>query len=542
MNQTLIIVTAGLFSILPTSTVGQTSPIKIHGTEMDQTFGYSLAAVGDVNGDSYPDLLVGARYANGPAGTWAGQAFLYFGGTTIDTVADLVFNGQFAYQTFANSVASAGDVNKDGYPDLVIGGYNDFSGPARAYVYYGGPSIDTTADVILTSPQSGSLFGFSVSGAGDMNGDGYDDVVVGAYSSDAATTDGGRIYIYFGGSPMDSTADVIFSGVNFTGQLGRSVSAAGDINGDGYDDIIVGEPGNDLEGQNRGRALVFRGGSTVSSLPYYTYFAAANNDNFGQLVRGVGSVNGDAYDDVLVYAVENSNRGRVALHFGGSSLDASIDRTFVGEGPSNNFGFGLAAGDVNKDGISDIAIGTYAAGATGTLPGRVSIYYGGTAMDTTADRVFNSDTWGTFFGLAIAIPGDMNKDGTVEVAIGAYGVNTPVTRGAGCVYIYSVGGAVDVAREDHHGMRSPTGFALDQNYPNPFNPQTMIDFAIEKPAVTMLRVYDQLGREVATLLNEQKEPGRYRVAFDGSTLPSGVYFCRMQAGTFAATRRMLLLR
>ena len=158
------------------------------------------------------------------------------------------FTGQAADDQFGFSVSTAGDVNGDGYSDIIVGARSNDAGgtdAGRAYIYFGGTSIDNIADVIMTGEAAGDQFGISVSTAGDVNGDGYSDVIVGARSNDAGGSNAGRSYIYFGGTSMDNTADVIMTGEAAFDNFGISVSTAGDVNGDGYSDVIVGAYFND---------------------------------------------------------------------------------------------------------------------------------------------------------------------------------------------------------------------------------------------------------------------------------------------------------
>jgi len=174
--------------------------------------GYSVSSAGDVNGDGYSDLVVGARYSSLKA-SLAGAAFIYYGGPSMDTTSS--YNVYLEYAStddmaeFGNSVSSAGDINGDGYDDVVVGARrSSFKAPTAgaAFIYYGGPSMDTisTYDVYLEyASTDGDVtdgnFGHSVSSAGDINGDGYDDVVVGAHMSDLKASNAGAAFIYHGG-------------------------------------------------------------------------------------------------------------------------------------------------------------------------------------------------------------------------------------------------------------------------------------------------------------------------------------------------------
>jgi hypothetical protein len=146
----------------------------------------------------------------------------------MDSTADVTMTGETTNTYFGISVASAGDVNGDGYADVVVGAYGYSSNTGRAYIYYGGSSMDSTADVTMTGEATYNSFGISVASAGDVNGDGYADVVVGAYGY---ATNTGRAYIYYGGSSMDTVADVTMTGETTNTYFGRSVASAGDVNG-----------------------------------------------------------------------------------------------------------------------------------------------------------------------------------------------------------------------------------------------------------------------------------------------------------------------
>src|SRR5439155_311121 len=161
------------------------------------------------------------------------------------------------------SVSSAGDVNGDGYADVIVGAlYNDAVGTdaGRAYVYYGGPGADAVADLTLTGAAAIDNFGTSVSSAGDVKGDGYDDVIVGAAFNDAVGSDARRAYVSYGRTGVDAVPVLMLSGAAAGDLYAIPTRWSCDVNGDGYADVIVGALYNDAGGTDAGRAYVYYGG------------------------------------------------------------------------------------------------------------------------------------------------------------------------------------------------------------------------------------------------------------------------------------------
>ncbi|MBL8008924.1 MAG: FG-GAP repeat protein, partial [Ignavibacteria bacterium] len=157
----------------------------------------------------------------------------------MDNIADITMRGEQIKDDFGGTVSSAGDVNGDGFSDVMVGAitfnniYNSQDG--RVYIYFGGTSMDTSKDVTFYG-ETGSQFGRFSSKAGDMNGDGYSDVIIGAEKPDSST---GRAYIYYGGAQMNNSVDIVLNGEAINSEFGTSVSS-GDFNKDGYSDVIVG--------------------------------------------------------------------------------------------------------------------------------------------------------------------------------------------------------------------------------------------------------------------------------------------------------------
>lgn len=222
----------------------------ISGVLFNESLGSSVASAGDLNGDGIGDLAVGAPRPP-LAGEAPGRAYVFFGplfGPISAAQADVVIEGEGLSDEFGTSVASAGDVNGDGHPDLIVGAEQIFiNGTGKAYVFYGplsGSLSAADADAILLGEVPKDLFGVSVSSAGDVNGDGFDDVVVGAWDDGAGGGRSGRAYVFLGplaGTISAANADIFFNG-SAGDEVGQSVASARDLNADGLGDVIVGAP------------------------------------------------------------------------------------------------------------------------------------------------------------------------------------------------------------------------------------------------------------------------------------------------------------
>ena len=410
-----------------------------------QFLGQSVADAGDVNGDGYPDVIVGAPLYNGAQG----RAYVYFGGPGADEVADWTLTGPSA-SNFGASVAGAGDVNNDGYDDIIVGalGFDStnpgggFISRGAAFVYLGGASPDAVADVTLEGTLAYDKLGFSVAGVGDANGDGYDDVIVGATQRIPGGGGGlGEAYLLYGGAPMDSIVDFTFTGFNIDSEFGAAVAGAGDVNDDGYNDVVVGAPDSDVNGGNSGEAAVFLCGPVIDSFPDMYFAGPSSADFLGTSVGGGVDVNGDGVSDVIVGATGAgaSSRGEVYVYYGaggGGFIDNSVDLTLAPDGTGTfSFGSSVSGGDLNRDGYGDVVVGDPFADVDGVTVGRAHVFFGGAVPDLVADVTFSGEVASDEFGGGIAVLGDLTADGFNDLVVGAERNDTGGSE-SGRAYVY----------------------------------------------------------------------------------------------------------
>ena len=338
--------------------------MKVVGTGegSNNYFGNSVSCAGDVNGDGYDDVIIGAYGYS----SYKGKAYLYLGSDTgLSTTPSWTATGEDNDYYFGISVSSAGDVNGDGYDDVIIGAdkYSSYTG--KAYLYLGSKrGLSTTPSWTATGEGSDYYFGYPVSSAGDVNGDGYDDVIIGAYGYSSGK---GKVYLYLGSASGLSSSAWTAVGANDGDNFGCSVACAGDVNGDGYDDVIIGAYSAWYNGKGCGKAYIFLGGKTsMSSSSYWAVGGEWDGDSFGKSVAVVSHVNGDGYPDIIIGARSNDtpqtndDRGKAYLFMGTQNgLETNINDAWLGVGEGSNYNFGscvASAGDVNGDGYEDILV------------------------------------------------------------------------------------------------------------------------------------------------------------------------------------------
>ena len=404
-----------------------TPDILIKGTEINTNLGRSVACAGDVNGDGYTDIISGAKN-----GLTKGRIYIYHGSATgIDTIPDKMITNTQEGCEFGWDVAGAGDVNGDGYDDIIVGAYkydNVELEEGRAYVYKGSPTgIVSVPLAILESNQEFAYFGYAVNGAGDVNNDGYDDVMVGAWRYDHGQEGEGRVFIYYGAATgISTTPSKTLENNQINSRFGISLAPAGDVNNDGFDDIIIGAEEFDHPENNEGRAYVYHGSASGIVEP------AANtlennqmNSYFGNTVSAAGDVNNDGYDDVIVgaYLFDNNafDEGRIYIYLGSPTGVSNFPASYVSPLQiGTHFGNDIAAaGDVNGDGYDDVLVAAHWYTNEVSFEGAAFIYPGNaTGISTTPLYSFFGEADHGDFGKSVAGIGDINADGMDDIIVG----------------------------------------------------------------------------------------------------------------------------
>jgi hypothetical protein len=442
--------------------------------------GYSVGGLGDVNGDGTDDLVVGAPN-DAPS---VGKAYVIYGGTSLTNIAlsNLPTNQGFSISGVGSnfftgySVSNAGDMNGDGKAEILIGakGFSTGGPVGRVFVIFGGTSLSDISLSNLLNNQGFSIVGetnddqagYSVSRAGDFNHDGKSDIVIGAPYS---TSSKGKIYVIYGASSLSginlpltsSTKGFAIIGAANYDICGYSVSGAGDVNNDGFDDIVIGCPQHDPSpGIGKGMCYIIYGkASTTSDINlantdttvWVSIAGIPNYDYLGSSVSGGGDINGDGNADVILGAWRGTNPttgaltgvsyvvyGRPAFTFTSITLSstdlAAVSRGFAINGitASEQSGYAVCiVGDVNGDGKVDIAVGAKNA-VSGA--GRVYLIYGGGSSSNIELSNLKNDQGFIITGIlnlgASVSSADINKDGKKDLIIGA-----PATYNIGKVYV-----------------------------------------------------------------------------------------------------------
>jgi hypothetical protein len=381
--------------------------------QLNARFGAGAAAAGDFDNDGFDDLVIGAPQYSGGTDR-EGRVYVYPGGQFAVAFATFT-ESNIDFARLGASVAGAGNVNGDAFDDVIAGAPDWFDGVilgGAAAVYHGSAGgLPPSPSWLVGSDLPDTAFGSSVSGAGDVNNDGFDDVMVGAPNYEQSVTLEGRAFLYLGSaSGLSTSAAWSPLGGQPTGHFGATVAGIGDVNNDGFDDVAVAGPDEDDGETDEGLVHIYLGSAGgLSASATVTLQANQASASFGSSVSGAGDVNGDGYDDVVVGAPKWDggliDEGKAFLYLGSAGGVQPVPVWSVeGDQAGALMGSSVAGvGDMNGDGLDDVAVGAPSYDNDQLNEGRVSLYLGvPTGLGSNAARAIEGNQANANMGTRVA--------------------------------------------------------------------------------------------------------------------------------------------
>jgi len=424
---------AFLPALLPAQTVGGTEDLqwRFDGAAAHDDFGFSLSGAGDVDGDGFDDLIVGAIGAAPNGLLYAGSAYVFSGSTGVQLWR---FDG-LAGDKLGYSVDGAGDVDGDGFADLIVGAPradpNGLLLAGSAFVFSGKTGTKIWR---FDGPTSGDSLGISVSGAGDVDGDGFPDLVVGAHEADPnGLTNAGSAFVFSG-----ATGALLwrFDGQAAFDALGSFVAGAGDVDGDGRADLIVGAIYSDPNGLfDAGSAFVFSG---AAGTQLWRFDGLAASEWLGWSVAGAGDVDGDGFADLIVgahFAAPNGLTDAGSAFVFSGATGTQLFR-FNGQTAGDYLGFSVAgAGDVDGDGFSDLIVGAILSDPNGLADAGSAFIFSG-ATGAQLFRLNGQAAW-DHLGYSVAGAGEVDGDGRPDLVLGSTQAGGSGNAGSAFIYTFN---------------------------------------------------------------------------------------------------------
>ncbi len=504
------------------------SPLRIFVTDSNIT-ARDFKSIGNINADSFEDYT----YRLISQSNTCGKQQMFRGDSVLDTIPIYELPAGYGLATFVK----AGDLNGDGYNDFLT----TPSPPACPYlsnqvtVYWGtSTGIDTTPNRLLPFPVpvGGGLNRDEVISNVDVNGDGYRDVLLLSIRDDS----GNAVFLFKGKQGgVDSLPSWKISTPPFFLNVLREISSmdAGDLNRDGFDDILVGKHAHSTPGQDSisGIVEIYFGGATLDSIPNDTLTPPTFSNGFGNLLNFLRDLNDDGWPEFSV------NWSTIY------SCPPVINWQ-----PSYQLPSGAAdVGDVNGDGYLDIMIGF----ATYPPPfgfGGVLFYLGGPRFDTIPDAVITDQDLPPDFleniGTQVGFIGDINGDGAEEFMFLADRI-IPYARDE--VFMFAGNTTVKTDVTDGGKPQIPWSFELFQNYPNPFNSTTLISYTLSRRTRVRLEIFNIAGQLVKVLVGEEQSAGGHRISWEGKDskgrpMPSGIYLYKLSFEGDVQVKKMVLVK
>ena len=518
--------------------------------ELWRVSGYGLAfnvEVHDVNNDGNQDIIVG---------NW-NDTYVYYGGAALlDSTVDITYTGR---------CLAVCDYNGDGYKDLITMHFTSYDSTRNDYngeilFYYGSnmtPNIDTIPEYSIPLPTlypTRDAFSFASAKPGtdygDFNNDGKFDLVISSMGY-PFTLNYGYIYIYMGTDVPPDTATFKVRGKGYvSGEppvlFYGNYFQVGNINGDNYDDLLLSSRVQTIPPSSQDSLDVLHiymgrenfsfveGGESLryeSRLKNNLYSYGWFNRRFSMM-----DINGDGYSDLIISQYVKDSTDHV--HYGSLNVLDTIPSFYLTDPDTTREDIFVGymchdVGDWNNDGYNDFLL-KHAGYKSFTAN------LGGPYLNNRNPYGLKGllEAYAEFPSKAIS-SGDQNEDNVKDFVVTA---SPYFEDNIGYVIIYKGRDDIVVGIDEMETETLPVQFKLRQNYPNPFNPTTKIKYTIPNTGIFTLKVYDVLGKEIATLVNEEKLAGNYEVEFNAANLTSGIYFYQLKAGSFVETKKMVLIK
>lgn len=509
---------------------GQESVIEIFSPNMMKSgiFGTSMIMLNDITNDSFHDFIISA-----PGELQSGRVY-FFDGATYSSFIELKSPNAELYGGFGTALSNVGDINNDSFEDILISApYEDpgtsVTNSGRVYCFSG---KDTSLIHEIRSPvelPSGE-FGKALSGIDDLNDDGINDFIISCGGAFPA------VYVISGKDT--STIHIIKNPVLNTGtHWGDRVASAGDLNDDGYEEILVSAYGADL-------VYIYNG----KTGEIYETIKSPSSDSFvsfGWAIDGGIDINNDDIPDIIIGSPnDNPTLGLDTPEVGRAHIFSGADLTIIQELKSpieqKKSKFGINAtfgGDMNNDGVPEIFVSTMEPSeGSPAVSGKVHIFNG---KDLSFIRTLSSlnETYVGHFGFSISADMDLDNDGFIDILIGAnYEDDQDITK-VGHAYLFD--GKITANIENR---TQPRGSDLFDNYPNPFNPKTKITFQLANFDHVTLKILNVNGQEITTLIDRHYSAGQHEVDFYGTNIASGIYFYQLISTNYVKIKKMILLK
>jgi len=336
---------------------------NLTGSAGGDRFGSAIANAGDVNGDGCSDLIIGAPGATNNLGFATGVSYIFYGGNRTYSAANWSDAGEGGGDKFGGTVSSAGDVNNDSYADILVAatGFTQSGGEGKVYLYLGsatGPSTDH--DWYTRGYWVNVIQGWSMAGIGDINGDGFDDIALGAAGSFSELTGNGRVEVYTGSLLGSMTLDNYWTTTTTNTLLGYSVLGIGDVNQDGYDDFAYSEPLYD--NLALGKVTVLRGSANgLPDNPALELIGTESSQAFGSAMSTIGDINDDGLSEIAISSIgiNSIGSGKVEYFFADNSqlLRRGVNSILMEGVSGQHLGRTISGGgDVDGDGLFEIIV------------------------------------------------------------------------------------------------------------------------------------------------------------------------------------------